>query len=80
MDFDKGTIEYFKNHVSQGIAFDNLTGRCHIAASLTAADSALSIHHWDLRANEEKDIGTAGWDAEKKSQFLDVDAKNGNNI
>jgi hypothetical protein len=74
MDFDKGTVEFFKNGISQGIAFDNLLGRCHVAASLTAADSTLSIHHWDLRSSDEKEVGVGGWDIEKKSQFLESPA------
>ncbi|SPQ95478.1 B30.2/SPRY domain-containing protein [Plasmodiophora brassicae] len=38
LDFDKSTIEFYKNGVSQGVAFENLNGPVHPAISLTAKD------------------------------------------
>ena len=43
MDFDKGTIEFFVNDASQGIAFANLKGPVRIAASLTGTASSLTF-------------------------------------
>ncbi len=39
LNFDKQTIEFLKNGVSQGVAFSNLQGVVYAAASLTATGS-----------------------------------------
>jgi hypothetical protein len=43
LDFDAKTIEFAKNGVSQGVAFNNLTGPVFAAVSLTATNSAVRL-------------------------------------
>ena len=43
MDFSHRMLTFFKNGVSQGVAFTNLVGPVHIAASLTSTDSVLEL-------------------------------------
>lgn len=43
LDFGGGTIEFFKNGLSQGIAFTNLTGTVYAAVSLTATGAAAKL-------------------------------------
>lgn len=45
LDFVAGTIEFFKNRTSQGIAFENLKGPVVAAVSLTAADASVALSH-----------------------------------
>ncbi len=42
-DFDAGTIEFWKNARSQGVAFTNLKGPVHAACSLTATGAAARL-------------------------------------
>ena len=37
LDFDAGTIEFFKNGIPMGIAYTNLVGPVHAGVSLTGA-------------------------------------------
>jgi len=69
LDFGKKTIEFFKNGVSQGIAFDDLAGPVHIGASMTGVGSMLSIASW-------ADLPT--WDPACKSPFMLIEEKSGN--
>lgn len=43
LDFSAGTIEFFKNQISQGIAFENLKGPVVAAVSLTAAGASVML-------------------------------------
>jgi len=73
MDFDKMTIEFFKNGVSQGVAFNNLSGTVHIGVSLTATDSVVACCPW-MDAGDVAQVDL-GWDARNKSTFLAIDEK-----
>lgn len=44
LDFDAGTIEFYKNGVSQGVAFTNLSGTVYAAVSLTATGASAKLH------------------------------------
>jgi len=73
LDFDKNNIDFYKNGVSQGAAFNNLVGPVHIAVSLTATDSVVACCPW-MEAGDAvpEDVG---WDARNKSTFLAIDEK-----
>lgn len=43
LDFDSKSISFFRNDEFQGIAFNDLVGPVHVAASLTATQSALQF-------------------------------------
>jgi len=43
LDFDLNTVEFFHNGISQGVAFDNLTGPVYAAVSLTATNSSVRL-------------------------------------
>jgi len=45
LDFNKRTIEFFRNDKSQGIAFNNLNGAVRPAVSLTGKGAAVRICH-----------------------------------
>lgn len=44
LDFNQCTIEFFKNGVSQGVAFTNLTGTVFAAVSLTATGASARLN------------------------------------
>jgi hypothetical protein len=43
LDFAAGTIEFLLNGVSQGVAFDNLSGVVYAAVSLTATGATAKL-------------------------------------
>ena len=43
LNFEARSISFFRNDEAQGVAFTDLTGPVHLAASLTATESALQI-------------------------------------
>lgn len=51
LDFSAGTVEFFKNNVSMGIAFENLEGPVHAAVSMTGPGSKVTF----LQKNELED-------------------------
>jgi hypothetical protein len=53
MDFPGRTIEFFRNGISQGVAFDNLIGPVHAAASLTGTNTKLTLRNVDAAKFEE---------------------------
>jgi hypothetical protein len=43
LNFDAHTLTFFKNGESQGVAYEDLVGPVHLAASLTGTESAIQI-------------------------------------
>jgi hypothetical protein len=43
LDWDAKTIEYYKNGVSQGVAFTSLTSPCYAAVSLTGTGASARV-------------------------------------
>eukprot|EP00456_Euglypha_rotunda_P015188 TRINITY_DN14859_c0_g1_i13.p1 TRINITY_DN14859_c0_g1~~TRINITY_DN14859_c0_g1_i13.p1 ORF type:complete len:124 (-),score=7.83 TRINITY_DN14859_c0_g1_i13:80-451(-) len=43
LDFATGHLEFLKNGVSQGVAYNNVRGPVHAAVSLTASGSAVRL-------------------------------------
>jgi hypothetical protein len=48
LDYDQKTVEFFKNGISQGIAFDTLSSPMYAAVSLTACNSSVSLKVWQI--------------------------------
>lgn len=63
LDFDAGTIEFFKNGVSQGIAFDNLTGPVFAAVSMTGYQSRVAFMQTPVPEEDPRiaDIDHTSW-------------------
>ena len=55
LDFDARTIEFWRNDCSQAVAYRDLDGPVHIAASLTAADSQLALVPFLYGREEDSD-------------------------
>jgi hypothetical protein len=87
MNFDDGTLEFFRNGISQGIAFSNLVGPVHAAVSMTGTDAKLTfrsagvseIHKYRDQAVEKASklsaiLKTCGniWDHRRASKDLEI--------
>lgn len=77
LDFDQKTIEFFKNGVSQGIAFQNLVGPVNLAISMTGTGAMVSFASSNWIDRPLAQATTPTWDVNQKSRFLDVDEKTG---
>ena len=55
MDFEHGELTFYRNGVSQGVAYANLTGPVHVAASLTAQDSMVALVPWEGRDEDRSE-------------------------
>lgn len=90
LDFDAHTITFFKNGESQGVAFDDLSGPVHLAASLTATESAMQIVSTPASVQLMPAGGGMGmqmgagagslltaWDPQSKSASLQIDPISG---
>ena len=57
-DFDSQEIEFFKNGVSQGVAFTNLSGSVHPAVSIFTNGAKISIPTQSVVGNAPEENGT----------------------
>ena len=46
MDFERSELRFYRNGVNQGVAYADLAGPVHVAASLTAQDSMVALIPW----------------------------------
>ena len=75
-DFDQNTIEFFKNGVTQGVAFRNLQGPVHLAASFTGTGTRLQI--LDPAAMEQPlSKYPPTWDPTQKSRQMVIELADG---
>eukprot|EP00457_Paulinella_chromatophora_P000814 gb/GEZN01000814.1/.p1 GENE.gb/GEZN01000814.1/~~gb/GEZN01000814.1/.p1 ORF type:complete len:1063 (-),score=123.04 gb/GEZN01000814.1/:329-3517(-) len=62
VDLDRGELEFFRNGVSMGVAFNTLRGPVRVACSLTGTNAAVQFMPWTDAAGM--------WDSSYKSQFM----------
>ena len=67
MDFERRELRFYRNGVSQGVAYADLTGPVHVAASLTAQDSMVALVPWEGKV-EETDKSEAAMTAKLAAQ------------
>lgn len=73
IDLDEGTIEFLKNGKEQGIAFKDVKGPVHVAASMTATDAVLAFVSPYTAQGAKLDLDS--WDINNKSSMLSVNER-----
>ena len=67
MDFERSELRFYRNGVDQGVAYADLIGPLHVAASLTAQDSMVALVPW-MGKDEETDRSEAAVRAKLAAQ------------